>query len=609
MAETAEDTIKAVDVPDVEVNDATTEETTTLPEKAVEAEPAAKDETTKTDDVKETAKDEAPTSDIATKDSSDDKKDVDPSTKSEDNPDSPTRKRKSPPISVSAHDRYSKSHRGRGGRGGRGDFAGYGNNSRVKTKFEDQPESSDPEEIRRQVEFYFSDSNLPIDAYLLSETGGSQNRPVPLKVIHSFKRMRHFQPYAKVREALEGSEFLVLSEKDELTRKKALDGKFGDDPQHNRTLLHSNSMARSIYAKGFGREGETTALDIEAFFAPYGPLNAVRLRRHEDGEFKGSVFVEFDSEDGARQFLDLDPKPTWTVTAKKEDKKDGEADAEADGKDGKDGDAEAKEPETVEKELEIMSKQEYVDMKHEGIMEGTVKPRSQSDRPQYHRGGRGRGGGGNRDHRDRDGGGGGSREWVDKDDWKGRKERDSRDDRGRGGDRGGRGRGRGGRGRGDRGGRGNSRGRGGGGRRSPDFRDRRDEERDGGKGSRRGEEGDRGAAEGDSATKSNGDAGESRKRARENDDGGETQAGEESEVAGGALAAEAEFRAKVADGRKRAVEIAGGMVGGKGKKMVESGGGVEVDSVMMEAGREQGKVGGEVVEKVVKGEGEGEAVQ
>ncbi|KAK3651094.1 hypothetical protein LTR56_005858 [Elasticomyces elasticus] len=502
MAETAEDTIKAVDVPDVEVNDATTEETTTLPEKAVESEPAAKDEPTKTEDVKETVEDEAPTSDI--KDSSSNKKAPDsptnPSTKSEDGPDSPTRKRKSPPISVSAHDRYSKSNRGGRGRGGRGDFAGYGNNSRVKTKFEDQPESSDPEEIRRQVEFYFSDSNLPIDAYLLSETGGSQNRPVPLKV----------------REALEGSEFLNLSDKDELTRKKALDGKFGDDPQHNRTLLHSNSMARSIYAKGFGREGETTALDIEAFFAPYGPLNAVRLRRHEDGEFKGSVFVEFDSEDGARQFLDLDPKPTWTVTAKKEDRKDGEA-----GEKDAGADAETKEPETVEKELEIMSKQEYVDMKHEGIMEGTVKPRSQSDRPQYHRGGRGRGGGGNRDHRDRDGGGGGSREWVDKDDWKGRKERDGRDDRGRGGDRGARGRGRGGRGRGDRGGRGNSRGRGGGGRRSPDFRDRRDEERDGGKGSRRGEEGDRGAAEGDSATKSNGDGGESKKRARENDDGGE----------------------------------------------------------------------------------------
>ncbi|KAK4889294.1 hypothetical protein LTR27_011900 [Elasticomyces elasticus] len=510
MAETAEDTIKAVDVPDVEVNDATNEESTTLADKAVDSEPAVKDEPTKSDDVKETVKEEAPTSDIATKAESDDKKDVEFTTNatnndskadSQDGADSPNRKRKSPPVSVSAHDRYNKNKRGRGG------GQGYGNNSRVKTKFEDQPESSDPEEIRRQVEFYFSDSNLPIDAYLLSETGGSQNRPVPLKV----------------REALEGSEFLVLSEKDELTRKKALDGKFGDDPQHNRTLLHSNSMARSIYAKGFGREGETTALDIEAFFAPYGPLNAVRLRRHEDGEFKGSVFVEFDSEDGARQFLDLDPKPTWTVTNKKEDKKDGEAGEDSKDAEAKDGDAEVKE-ETVEKELEIMSKQEYVDMKHEGIMEGTVKPRSQSDRPQYHRGGRGRGGGsGNRDNRDRDGGGGGSREWVDKDDWKGRKERDSRDDRGRGGDRGGRGRGRGGRGRGDRGGRGNSRGRGGGGRRSPDFRDRRDDERDGEKRSRGREDGDRAAAEGDSATKSNGDAGESRKRARENDDGGETQ--------------------------------------------------------------------------------------
>ena len=231
-------------------------------------------------------------------------------------------------------------------------------------------------------------------------------------------------------------------------------------------------MVRSIYAKGFGEESATTALDIEAFFEPYGPLNAVRLRRHEDGEFKGSVFVEFNDEEGQRQFLELDPKPQW---------------------DGKD--------------LEIMSKQEYVDMKHQGIMDGTVKPRSPDGRA-FNGDRRGRGRGGNyRGNRDRDGGerrSGEKREWVDKDDWKSRRDHDNDRDRRDGDRRGGRG-GRG-RGRGDRRDRGGDRRGGGrGGRRgSPDFRDkdRRSDRRD-----RDDNRKDKNDDTEDRAAKPNGDAG------------------------------------------------------------------------------------------------------
>ncbi|KAK5130504.1 hypothetical protein LTR08_001984 [Meristemomyces frigidus] len=410
MAETAQDTIMAVDVPEQEVSNIDNANGTV----------AAADE--KQEAVAE-PKTEAP-ADAATNGASDeaavkvedgpaDSKDgVKDEVKDEvkDGSHSPDRKRKEP-ASVSAHERYNHK-RGRGGnRGG-------SNYSKVRTRFEDQPESNDAEEIRRQVEFYFSDSNLPIDAYLLGETGGHKNRPIPLKVIHNFKRMRHFQPYQIVRDAVAASKFLELSEQDEITRKKPLDEKFTDDPARNRPLVHTSSMPRSIYAKGFGDEGKTTHLDIEAFFEPYGPLNSVRLRRKEDGEFKGSVFVEFEDEEMQQKFLELDPKPQW---------------------EGKD--------------LELMSKQEYVDMKHEAILEGTVKPKSQREYG----------------NRSREGRGGG--EHFDKEDWKSRRDRDQGDDR-RGGDRGGRGgRGRG-RGRGDRGGRGRGRGREdrGGGR---NFRDRR----------------------------------------------------------------------------------------------------------------------------------------
>ena len=72
---------------------------------------------------------------------------------------SPEPKRKEAPVS--AHERGGRK-RSRGG-------SRY--NTNIKTRFEDLPESSDADEIRRQIEFYFSDSNLPIDAYLLDQTG------------------------------------------------------------------------------------------------------------------------------------------------------------------------------------------------------------------------------------------------------------------------------------------------------------------------------------------------------------------------------------------------------------------------------------------------------
>jgi len=285
--------------------------------------------------------------------------------------------------------------RGRGqGRGGRGDYNNRNNRrENVRTRYERQDESSDAAEIRRQVEFYFSDSNLPIDKYLLEETGGPENKPFPLKTIHNFKRMRHFQPFSAVVEAVKASDFLVVNDDDEVSRKEPLNGKFSLDVKKNSELLTSDSMLRSIYAKGFGEEKGSTAFDIEEFFAPYG-VKSVRLRRHADGTFKGSVFVEFESEEAAQQFLEMDDKPKFE-----------------------------------DNELKIMSKKEYVDMKTEGILDGSVKPRS----PTRYGGGRGGSRGGRHNNRERRGSFNGYNKRkrdedgedndVDKDNWRERRER------------------------------------------------------------------------------------------------------------------------------------------------------------------------------------------
>lgn len=217
-------------------------------------------------------------------------------------------------------------------------------------------------------------------------TDGATNLPVSVSKICSFGRMKRFQPYSAVVAALRDSHFLEVTGvegQEEVKRKVAYDP----------TVPRSKVESRSVYVKGFGDEEPSSQFDIEAFFAPYGPTNAVRLRRTDDKLFKGSVFVEFQDEETAKKFLDLEDKPLWK---------------------GKNV-------------LEIKSKTEYVEGKRQDIKDGKMEPKETWATGMRGRGRGGRGfrggnrGGRGRDDRDR---GDRSRGDRDPDDWKRRREED-----------------------------------------------------------------------------------------------------------------------------------------------------------------------------------------
>ena len=86
-------------------------------------------------------------------------------------------------------------------------------------KYSEHPEG---DAIRRQVEYYFSDENLPSDEHLLMKTGGSENLPVSLKHICGFKKMRGYKPYRSVVESLKKSEFLDIVDNKYIKRKAPL---------------------------------------------------------------------------------------------------------------------------------------------------------------------------------------------------------------------------------------------------------------------------------------------------------------------------------------------------------------------------------------------------
>ncbi|CAG5162673.1 uncharacterized protein ALTATR162_LOCUS6263 [Alternaria atra] len=95
---------------------------------------------------------------------------------------------------------------------------------------EDHPDGA---EIRRQVEFYFSDENLPTDRHLLQCCGGRENLPVSISRIRGFQKMRHYKPKTLVTAALRLSAFLEVSADGKtIKRKVPLTGKNILDPDY-----------------------------------------------------------------------------------------------------------------------------------------------------------------------------------------------------------------------------------------------------------------------------------------------------------------------------------------------------------------------------------------
>lgn len=128
------------------------------------------------------------------------------------------------------------------------------------------------EKLRTQVEFYFSDSNLPRDKFLRSRVEADPGGYVDLQLIVTFKRMREANAtVAAVAEALAGSELVELSaDKLRVRRKKPLP-------------LEDTSKQRSLYVKGY-KPGESPSAEprieeVVALFEPFGKVLSVRMRR------------------------------------------------------------------------------------------------------------------------------------------------------------------------------------------------------------------------------------------------------------------------------------------------------------------------------------------
>lgn len=168
--------------------------------------------------------------------------------------------------------------------------------------------------VRKQLEYYFSDSNLPRDRFLLAKTEENPQGFVPLSTLLTFNRLKKLGAVTveTLAAATQSSTALVLDESKTSVRRS--------------TPLPEESLfpTRAVHLKGWVPGGPEPDLDyLHKLFSPSGTVLAIKIRRWNDDDgkhFKGSIFVEMDSPEAAERLAAEDYEIEIEVDGQKETK-------------------------------------------------------------------------------------------------------------------------------------------------------------------------------------------------------------------------------------------------------------------------------------------------
>lgn len=155
--------------------------------------------------------------------------------------------------------------------------------------------------IIKQLEFYFSDTNLPYDKFLQARIGVDDGW-VPISVLLTFKMLKSItRNPATIASAVRHAAVDSIVEVDDtgvkIRRKPEVAA-----PAPDRGMF-KEIVQRSIYCSGFPRTA--TVDELLAFAETFGDgvITKTTLMRFKSKEFKGSLYFTFSTIDEADKFL------------------------------------------------------------------------------------------------------------------------------------------------------------------------------------------------------------------------------------------------------------------------------------------------------------------
>lgn len=155
--------------------------------------------------------------------------------------------------------------------------------------------------IIKQVEFYFGDKNLPKDRFL-RQKAEEDDGWITLECLATFNRLKALSGDTDViANALRKSDAGLV----EITEDNKKIRRVSSKPLPENTVeARQTAKSKTVYCKGFPKD---SSLDqLEEFFASYGKVIYIIMRKDLERAFKGSVFVEFATVDEAKAFTSLE---------------------------------------------------------------------------------------------------------------------------------------------------------------------------------------------------------------------------------------------------------------------------------------------------------------